>query len=180
MDNNHHSPGNQVSEASSLQARPKVMIVEDDANQLKQYASELRRLGIEVVSCHSCEADDDAFHGFTAKFETLAELKNLVDSHKPDLVLTDFHLAGDIDGMQVVELIRELNPQMPIILHSAALNKGFIIPWQTEELENYAKMSQGANIVLAKEDTAGRTAALSTLLGAQRLSADKDAIGVSR
>ncbi|MCX7913598.1 MAG: response regulator [Thermodesulfovibrionales bacterium] len=79
----------------------KVLIVDDEKNILKLYKAELEDEGYTVVSANSGT-------------EALA----LFESEKPDIVTLDI-LMPDIDGIQVLRLMKEKNPKVPIIMLTA-------------------------------------------------------------
>ncbi len=80
----------------------KILVVEDEMLVAEDIAGRLRRLGYEVTDI--VESGEEAI---------LSVLKN-----PPDLVLMDIVLAGDMDGIETAEKIRE-HKQIPIVYLTA-------------------------------------------------------------
>lgn len=57
----------------------------------------------------------------------------LLPTFKPDLLVLDIHIEGDLDGIQVAEKIHETNPYIPII---------FITSFQDNETYQRAKLTK--------------------------------------
>jgi CheY-like chemotaxis protein len=94
---------------------------------------------------------DDNPHGLVARRTVLEELGYVVHTggngeealklladHKVDLVITDFRMPN-MDGVELIARLRELRPDLPVILLS-----GFVEPLGLTE------KSTGADIVLSK------------------------------
>lgn len=79
----------------------KILIVDDEKNILKLYKAELEDEGYTVVSANSG-----------------TEALQLFESEKPDIVTLDI-LMPDMDGIQVLRLMKEKNPKIPIIMLTA-------------------------------------------------------------
>ncbi len=79
----------------------KVLVVDDEPDMVENCARILRRAGYQCLT-----ATDPA--------TALA----LVESDRPDLVLTDLKMPG-IDGMELLRRARELDPALPVILVTA-------------------------------------------------------------
>lgn len=79
----------------------KLLIVDDEKNIRKLYASELEREGYEVRSVESAEAALDA-----------------IEEDPPDLVVLDIRLEG-MDGIDCLRSIMEKRRDLPVILSSA-------------------------------------------------------------
>jgi CheY-like chemotaxis protein len=78
-----------------------ILLVEDQPNQRELYAEELTDCGYDVkVASNGIEAME------------------LFKRHKPALVVMDILLPG-MNGIEVIERMLEIDPQLPIIVHSA-------------------------------------------------------------
>lgn len=166
------TPDNHASDIEHQGARsPKVMIVEDTALQLNNFAKELQGLGIDVVSCHSRDpeddySDDDNTYTFDHRFETLEEFENLLKEHKPDLVLTDYNLANLLDGYMVANMVKTQAPSTSVILHTSDLHS-LELSYINKTIERSEETLKEPDRVLSKYDSAGRKAALRELLEAR-------------
>lgn len=76
----------------------RVMIVEDDAMQVRVLRHVVGQLGYEVV----------------AALETAEEAEARFDELQPDLLLLDVHLAGEVDGIQLATRLLQ-RQQLPLI-----------------------------------------------------------------
>ncbi len=78
-----------------------VLFVEDDAVIRETMLESLQDAGFDVVAAehgrHAMSLLDDSHHAFT-------------------IVVTDFHMPGDIDGSQVAAHTRALHPGMPVVI----------------------------------------------------------------
>lgn len=107
-------------------AKVKVFIVEDDfihANRLEMYLDEM---GYEWVG--------------TADRSTTA--LNLIAASKPDLLLVDIHLAGELSGIQIVESVNSKEP-IPVI---------FITSFRDKETFEAAKLTDPYAYILKPYD----------------------------
>ena len=86
--------------------KAKIMIVEDEVIICKEIESTLENLGYEVVAT-------------TDNGEAAIELAK---KHKPDLILMDIRLNGDIDGIETSEIIRN-RFEIPVIFSTAYLDQ---------------------------------------------------------
>lgn len=81
-------------------AKPRVMIVEDEVIVAADLQATLKRLGYEILTI--------ALSGE----ETLRRIEEV----KPDVVLVDIILQGDLDGIEIAQKIREHLPlPIPIV-----------------------------------------------------------------
>ncbi len=80
---------------------PKVMVVEDEKNLLKLYKDELEDDGYEVMPVESGR-------------QVMAALERF----RPELVVLDIKL-GDVEGLEVLEQIKQFDRGLPVILNSA-------------------------------------------------------------
>ena len=80
---------------------PRVLVVDDEPDMVENCARILKRAGYQCLTA-------------TDPNRALA----LVDSERPDLVLTDLKMPG-MDGMEVLRRAREMDPALPVILITA-------------------------------------------------------------
>jgi CheY-like chemotaxis protein len=87
----------------------KILIINDDHDMVYQMTKWLKTSGFEVQST------------FTGK-----EGVQMIGKNQFDLVLLDFHLKKEIDGMKnaqyFIPMIKNINPLIPIIVTSATQN----------------------------------------------------------
>lgn len=79
-----------------------ILIVEDEVEHGQAIAEGLRRAG---HACHLVHNGADA----------LASIKK----HPPDVVVTDYKLGGEVDGMDVLRQVKEASPETEVILITA-------------------------------------------------------------
>jgi len=79
----------------------KILVVDDELDMVESCARILKRVG------HQCLTATDP-----------ATALALVESERPDLVLTDLKMPGS-DGMELLRRARELDPALPVILVTA-------------------------------------------------------------
>jgi two-component system response regulator GlrR len=82
-------------------ARPRLLVVDDDADMLRLLSMRLNSAGYHVSTAGSAEA-------------ALAQL----DIERPQLVLSDVRLPGR-DGLALFDDIRQRHPSLPVILLTA-------------------------------------------------------------
>jgi len=80
---------------------PKVMVVEDEKNLLKLYKDELEDDGYEVMPV-----------------ECGRQVMAALERFHPELVVLDIKL-GDVEGLEVLEQIKQFDRGLPVILNSA-------------------------------------------------------------
>lgn len=95
----------------------RVLIAEDE----EIYASTLQMMFIEM--------DYDAIEIVSNSEDLFA----LLPTFKPDLLILDIHIEGDLDGIQVAEKVHETNPYIPVV---------FITSFQDEETYQRAKSAK--------------------------------------
>lgn len=83
-----------------IETKTKVVIAEDDTVLAFMMDELCRSAGYDVVGCGSTAA------------ETIA----LVDRHNPDIVILDFNLKGDRNGLEVITEIRAGHPLIKTLL----------------------------------------------------------------
>ena len=79
----------------------KVMVVEDERYLLELYRSELEDAGYEVIAVASGK-----------------EVLDKIKLENPDVIVLDIRLEG-IEGLEVLEQIKNFNVELPVILNSA-------------------------------------------------------------
>ena len=79
----------------------KILLVDDEEGIQLLYREEFEELGYEVISAYNGE-------------EALEKFK----AHPPDLVVLDINMPG-MNGIQVLRQMKELYPDLPVILSSA-------------------------------------------------------------
>ena len=82
--------------------KPRILIVEDEAIIALDIGQQLARLGYETVG-HASEGE---------------EAVRMAGESRPDLVLMDIQLGGDMDGIAAAKLIRERH-RLPIVFLTA-------------------------------------------------------------
>ena len=92
----------------------KVLVVDDDQNIQKLYKLELEDEGYEVFQAYSGN-------------EGIA----LFEKENPDIVTLDI-LMPDIDGIQVLRMMKEKNPDIPIIMSTAYDYRDDFAVWASE------------------------------------------------
>jgi len=107
--------------SSPLSARPRILLVDDNANGLAARKSVLEELGYAIITCAS---GADALEHF--------------DSHKFDLVVTDYKMPR-MDGLELIGRLRKHTPNLPIVLIS-----GYVDSLGLNEA------STGADVVIQK------------------------------
>ena len=79
----------------------KILVVDDEKNILKLYQAELEDEGYTVVTANSGKEGMDVF-----------------ERENPDIITLDI-LMPDMDGIQVLRLMKEKRPDVPIIMLTA-------------------------------------------------------------
>lgn len=94
-------PAPSSSKASPSAPRPRILVVDDDADMLRLLSLRLNAAGYDVTAVPSAEA-------------ALAQL----ETHRPQLVLSDVRLPGR-DGLALFDEVRARHPSLPVILLTA-------------------------------------------------------------
>ncbi len=89
-----------------MASKGRVLIVEDEAVSAMALAWVLRRLGYDIWG----------------PVATGEQALSLIESVKPNLVLMDILLAGDIDGVDAAETIRQTS-DVPVVFMTGYLDK---------------------------------------------------------
>jgi two-component system, response regulator PdtaR len=90
----------------------KVLLVEDDPLILFSLADHMREEGFEVVETRDA----------SQALEALAEHSDLA------AVVTDVHMPGPIDGLELTRIISRLVPKLPVIVASGRATKVDVPP----------------------------------------------------
>lgn len=83
---------------------PVILIVEDEFLVRLMLGEILREAGFAVIEASSGD-----------------EAMTIISQNCPDIIVTDVRMPGSIDGLQLMEKVRETNSKLPIILTSAHL-----------------------------------------------------------
>lgn len=92
----------------------KILVVDDDQNIQKLYKLELEEEGYKVYQAYSGSEGIELF-----------------DEVNPDIVTLDI-LMPDIDGIQVLRMMKEKNPNIPIIMSTAYDYRDDFAVWASE------------------------------------------------
>ncbi|MEO5373476.1 MAG: ATP-binding protein [Alphaproteobacteria bacterium] len=84
----------------------KVLLLEDSAADAELIERSLRKAGLSFSSRHV-----DNREGFVRALEEFA----------PDLVLSDYDVTDDFDGLAAVQVVREARPDLPVIIVTGAV-----------------------------------------------------------
>ena len=96
--------------------KSRILIVEDEAIIAMETARNLKKLGYEVISI----------------IDTGEEAIKKAEEEKPDLVLMDIRISGNMDGIEAAKKIQDLF-DIPIIFTTA---------WLNEETINQTKLTK--------------------------------------
>lgn len=96
-----------------------VVVVDDDIQLLETSSKILAR---EIKKVNS----------FSVAYEALA----YIDSNKPDIVITDIKMAN-INGLEFVRIIRDLYPELPVIVVSAFSDPEYISKAEDLKVDSY-------------------------------------------
>jgi DNA-binding response OmpR family regulator len=119
-------------------ARPRILFVEDEVLIRFMLCEELRDVGYHVV-----EASD--------ALEALSFLSTMT----PDLIITDVRMPGDIDGMDLLAMVRESQPGLPVIIISGHLPEAVAL--QNGATQFLAKPFLPSEVVAAAGSVLGLT-----------------------
>jgi DNA-binding response OmpR family regulator len=96
--------------------KKRILLVDDEESIHLLYREELQEVGYEVFSAMNGE-------------EALAHF----DEIAPDLVILDINMPG-MNGLEVLRQLKEINPQLPVILSSAYQEfKQNLASWASDE-----------------------------------------------
>ena len=141
-------------ERSRQNRKARILVVEDH-NFLREGIVRLLNLQPDLACC--------------GQAETVAGAVNAVLDHRPDLLLTDIRLP-DGDGLQLIDFLRPLFPQMMILVLSqldersvaqkalAGGANGYVLKQQASEMLNAIRELLRGKVYISKELVAGMTA----------------------
>jgi len=145
-------------ERSRQNRKARILVVEDH-NFLREGIVRLLNLQPDLTCC--------------GQAETVAGAVKAVLDHRPDLLLTDIRLP-DGDGLQLIDFLRPLFPQMMILVLSqldeisvaqqalASGANGYVLKQQASEMLNAIRELLRGKIYISKELVAGMTARATT------------------
>ena len=115
-----------------MAARPRVLLVDDDAENCRALTELLAAGGFQPLTFHSGEA---ALSAITS------------GAVRPQAVVTDVRMPG-LDGVALLRRIRTLFPTMPVILISAFADEDLWVEGlRAGALDVFPKPIQGASLV---------------------------------
>jgi len=79
-----------------------ILVIDDEPNIRRLYRDELAEAGYRVLVAASWE-----------------EARGLLEQERPDLVTLDIRLGEGPDGIEALGLIKELRPEVPVVLVTA-------------------------------------------------------------
>lgn len=118
----------------------RILVVEDEADLRQAMSEALSDAGFEVTATRT---GDEAAILFA-------------DRDRFDLLLTDVHMPGVFNGLDLAELAREVHPGLPLIFVSAVADERVETNWQMQVLGIPA---QAVRLPPAAARRAGRAAA---------------------
>jgi CheY-like chemotaxis protein len=102
-----------------MTGRGRVLVIDDEESVLDVAGEMLRHLGYEV----------DLSQGGT---EAMLKYREARDSGQPyDVVITDFTVPGDIGGLEVLQRLKEIDPQVKVIVSSGYSNDPVMANFKT-------------------------------------------------
>jgi CheY-like chemotaxis protein len=121
------SPSAETEHTNGVQARGRVLVVEDDLLVAELAAGMLAELGFETAITHSAKE----------------ALERLSGEQRPMLIFTDVVMPGGISGIELAEKVRRRFPELPILLttgysEEVAGNHGFPVLQKPYELDSLA------------------------------------------
>ncbi|MCD4824070.1 MAG: response regulator [Phycisphaerae bacterium] len=112
------------------QKNKSILIIDDDEDYLFQQKAYLEAAGYEVIATESSEKAEE-----------------LIEQHKPDLVVVDLMMEEDDTGFRLCYFIKKNHPSMPVIMATGvAAEAGIEFNAVTDEERLWLK----ADVVLAK------------------------------
>ena len=141
--------------------RTRVLVTDDDPEQLLRYAKELRDAGFSVVTllAHLPGIDKPlsdyrppiALNQFDGIYSSHEGAQEQLHKHVPqvDGVLSDYQL-GVCHGYDIVRWAQAVEPRKRVVVHTSDLNLEFA--WDTERVREVKTRCLGAYGVIGKDD----------------------------
>ena len=79
-----------------------ILVVEDEFLIRMMLADDLRDAGYQVIEASNADEALEVLRGLT-----------------PDVIISDVNMPGSVDGMGLLESVRETSPELPVIIMSA-------------------------------------------------------------
>ncbi|MCB2222060.1 MAG: response regulator [Bacteroidetes bacterium] len=109
-----------------MEARKKIMIVDDDIDVLTQMKMQVERFGFETITA-----------------ESQKEGEALLETEKPDLAIFDLMMENQDSGFILSYKMKKKYPDVPVIIATAVTAEtGMIFGLDTEEERNWIKADQ--------------------------------------
>ena len=109
-----------------MEARKKIMIVDDDIDVLTQMKMQVERFGYDTITA-----------------ESQKEGEALLETEKPDLAIFDLMMENQDSGFILSYKMKKKYPDVPVIIATAVTAEtGMIFGLDTEEERNWIKADQ--------------------------------------
>jgi two-component system alkaline phosphatase synthesis response regulator PhoP len=109
-----------------MEARKKIMIVDDDIDVLAQMKMQVERFGFDTITA-----------------ESQKEGEALLENEKPDLAIFDLMMENQDSGFILSYKMKKKYPDVPVIIATAVTAEtGMIFGLDTEEERNWIKADQ--------------------------------------
>ncbi|HPE56015.1 MAG TPA: response regulator [Bacteroidales bacterium] len=109
-----------------MEARKKIMIVDDDIDVLTQMKMQVERFGYDTITA-----------------ESQKEGEALMETEKPDLAIFDLMMENQDSGFILSYKMKKKYPDVPVIIATAVTAEtGMIFGLDTEEERNWIKADQ--------------------------------------
>ncbi|MBN2174440.1 MAG: response regulator [Bacteroidales bacterium] len=109
-----------------MEARKKIMIVDDDIDSLTQMKMQVERFGFDTITA-----------------ESQKEGEKLLETEKPNLAIFDLMMENQDSGFILSFKIKKKYPDVPVIIATAVTAEtGMIFGLDTEEERNWIKADQ--------------------------------------
>lgn len=103
--------------------KKKILLVDDDPDYLFQLSIALQDMGFEVTTA-----------------TTQKEAEDIIEKYKPDLAILDLMMENQDTGFILCHIIKNMYPQVPIIIASAVTSEtGLLFDVDSEENKQWIK-----------------------------------------